>query len=257
MTREQRIVETFVELADTMVEDFDVVEFLHRLAERCVELLDCAEAGLLLVDAAGVLRVMASSSERSDALDLLQSQNKEGPCFECYRDGQAVLSEDLEVDGDRWPAFAPMALEMGFRSVQAIPMRVRGETVGALNLFRAVAGRMGEQDMPLGQGMADIAAIALLQERSVREARGVVEQLQGALSSRVMIEQAKGVLAERAQIHVDAAFMQLRVYARTHNLHLSDVARELIDGHLDVALLAEPARDAHNASVGRRAPGRD
>jgi GAF domain-containing protein len=237
-------VETFVELADTMVEDFDVVEFLHRLAERCVELLDCAEGGLLLADAAGVLRVMASSSERSDALDLLQSQNEEGPCFECYCSGVPVFSEDLTDDAGRWPIFAPMAVEMGFRSVQAIPMRVRGETVGALNLFRAMAGRVVEQDMPLAQGMADIAAIALLQERTVRQAHGVVGQLQGALSSRVIIEQAKGVLAERAHIGVDAAFARLRAHARAHNLRLSTVARDLIDGHLDVASLNDPALDA-------------
>jgi GAF domain-containing protein len=243
MRREQRIVETFVELADTMVDDFDVVEFLHRLAERCVELLDCAEAGLLLVDAAGVLRVMASSSERSDALDVLQSQNEEGPCFECYRYGVPVFSEDLTADKHRWPAFAPMAVKNGFHSVQAIPMRVRGETIGALNLFRGAPGRLVEQDMPLGQGMADIAAIALLQERTVREARGVVEQLQGALSSRVMIEQAKGVLAERAHIDVDAAFARLRVHAREHNVRLSDVARELIEGHFDATLL-EPTPEA-------------
>jgi GAF domain-containing protein len=239
VTREQRIVETFVELADTMVDDFDVVEFLHRLAERCVELLDCAEAGLLLADAAGMLRVMASSSERADALDLLQSQNEEGPCFECYHRGAPVFSEDLAADRERWPAFTPAALEHGFRSVQAIPMRVRGETVGALNLFRATAGRLVQGDMPLGQGMADIAAIALLQERTVREAHGVVEQLQGALTSRVMIEQAKGVLAERAQIGVDAAFRRLRAYAREHNRRLSDVARELIDGDLDANLLED------------------
>ncbi len=240
MTREQRIVKTFVELADTMVDDFDVIEFLHRLAERCVELLDCAETGLLLADAAGVLRVMASSSERSDALDLLQSQNEEGPCFECYQRGTPVSSEDLTADAGRWPAFAPMAIQKGFRSVQAIPMRARGETIGALNLFRANTGRLVEQDLPLGQGMADIAAIALLQERAVREAHGVVEQLQGALSSRVMIEQAKGVLAERAHIDVDAAFARLRAHAREHNLRLSNVARDLVDGHLDAASLSSP-----------------
>jgi GAF domain-containing protein len=244
VTREQRIVETFVELADTMAEDFDVVEFLHRLAERCVELLDCTEAGLLLADAAGMLRVMASSSERSDALDLLQSQNEEGPCFECYRRGVPVFSGDLTADAGRWPTFTPLAVQMGFRSVQAIPMRVRGECVGALNLFRAVAGRLVEQDMSLGQGMADIAAIALLQERTVRQAHGVVGQLQGALSSRVIIEQAKGVLAERAQIGVDAAFARMRTHARAHNLRLSNVARELIDGHLDAASLSDTALDA-------------
>jgi transcriptional regulator with GAF, ATPase, and Fis domain len=244
VTREQRIVETFVELADTMVEGFDVVEFLHRLAERCVELLDCVEAGLLLSDAAGVLRVMASSSERSDALDLLQSQNEEGPCFECYRRGAPVFSEDLAAEAGRWPTFAPLAVQVGFRSVQAIPMRVHRETVGALNLFRAGSGRLVERDMSLGQGMADIAAIALLQERTVRQAHGVVGQLQGALNSRVIIEQAKGVLAERAHIDVDAAFARLRAHARVYNLRLSDVARDLIDGRLDAASLSDPALGA-------------
>ncbi len=244
MTREQRIVEMFVELADTMVEDFDVVEFLHRLAERSVQLLDCSEAGLLLADAAGALRVMASSSERSEALELLQAQNEEGPCFECYRRGTPVVSDDLALDAGRWPVFAPAAMQKGFRSVQAVPMRVRGETIGALNLFRTAAGRMAERDIPLSQGMADIAAIALLQERAVRETRGMVEQLQRALTGRVVIEQAKGVLSERARIGVDAAFARLRAHARDHNRRLSDVARELIDGRLDPAALADPARGA-------------
>jgi GAF domain-containing protein len=242
MTREQRIVATFVELADTMVDDFDVVEFLHRLSERCVELLDCVEAGLLLADAAGALRVMASSSERSDALDLLQSQNEEGPCFECYQRGRAVFSEDLEADIGRWPAFAPAAVEKGFRSVQAVPMRVRSQTIGALNLFRADAGRIAEGDMSLAQGMADLSAIALLHERAVRESRDVVLQLHGALTSRVVIEQAKGVLAERSHIGVDSAFAQLRAYARHHNRRLSDVARELIDGRLQASVFANTPR---------------
>jgi GAF domain-containing protein len=208
MTREQRIVETFVELADTMVDDFDVSEFLHRLAQRCVELLDCTEAGLLLADAAGVLRVMASSSERSDALDLLQTQNDEGPCFECFHRGAPVSSVNLMEELGRWPMFSPAAVERGFCSVQALPMRVRGQTVGALNLFRSQPGMIWDRDLPLGQGMADIAAVALLQERSLRESRGVLDQLQGALSSRVVIEQAKGVLAERARISLDAAFVR-------------------------------------------------
>jgi transcriptional regulator with GAF, ATPase, and Fis domain len=244
MTRERRIVETFVELADTLVEDFDILEFLHRLAERCVELLDCAEAGLLLADAAGVLRVMASSSERSDALELMQLQNAEGPCFECFASGHPVFSEDLSDDVGRWPQFAPLAVDKGFSSVQALPMRVRGQTIGALNLFRDRTGRIIDADLPLGQGIADIAAIALLQERTIREAHGVVEQLHGALSSRVIIEQAKGVLAERAHIRLDVAFARIRDYARAHNLRLSDVARDLIDGHFeDVISATQPHTD--------------
>jgi len=240
MTREQRIVETFVELADTMVDEFDVIEFLHRLAERCVELLDCTEAGLLLADAAGTLRVMASSSERSDALDLLQTQNDEGPCFECFHRGRPVSSVNLMNELGRWPTFGPAAVERGFCSVQALPMRVRGTTVGALNLFRSEPGMMWDRDLPVGQGMADIAAVALLQERSVRESRGVVDQLQGALSSRVVIEQAKGVLAERASISLDAAFARLRGYARRNNRRLSDIASELIEGRLEPAALTDP-----------------
>lgn len=240
MTRERRIVETFVELANTMVEDFDVIEFLHRLAERCVELLDCTEAGLLLVDAAGVLRVMASSSERSDALDLLQTQNDEGPCFDCFHRGEPVSSVNLAHDADRWPTFVPAAVERGFCSVQALPMRARGDTVGALNLFRSEPGQIWDDDLPLGQGMADIAAVALLQERSLRESRGLVDQLQGALTSRVVIEQAKGVLAERANISLDAAFARLRGYARTNNRRLADIAGELIEGQLEPATLTDP-----------------
>lgn len=249
MNREQRIIQVFVQLADTMVDDFDVVEFLHRLVGNCVELLDCSEAGILLVDAAGGLRVMASSSERAGALELLQSQDTEGPCFECYSTGKPVVSEDLSAEVDRWSLFVPTALRMGFRSSQAFPMRVRGEIIGALNLFRVVPGQVSSSDLALGQGMADIAAVALLQERALRESRSVVEQLQTALTSRVVIEQAKGVLAQQAHISVDAAFARLRAHARNHNLRLSEVARDLLDGRLDAraisgerSRLAEPGR---------------
>jgi GAF domain-containing protein len=239
MTREERIVATFVELADTMIDDFDVVEFLHRLVERSMEIMGCTEVGLLLANASGRLQVMASSSERSEALELLQSQNEEGPCFECYRTAQLVFSEDLAADVGRWPAFAPAALDKGIGSVHAIPMRVRGETIGALNLFSAEPGRIDERDVPVGQGMADIAAVALLQERAVREQRGVVAQLEGALNSRVLIEQAKGVLAERARVSVDVAFVSIRAYARAHNRLLSDVARDVVEDRLAPGELAE------------------
>ncbi len=234
MTREEQIVATFVELADTMVDDFDVIDFLHRLVQRSMDLLGCAEVGLLLANPAGRLQVMASSSERSEALELLQSQNEEGPCFDCFRGSQLVVSENLAGERDRWPSFAQAAVDRGIASVHAIPMRVRGETIGALNLFSTEMGRIAERDVPLGQGMADIAAVALLQERSIRETRGVVEQLQGALDSRVLIEQAKGVLAERAHVSVDTAFVCVRTYCRAHNRRLSDVAREVVEHQLDV-----------------------
>jgi GAF domain-containing protein len=239
--REQRIVETFVEFADSLVQDFDVIEFLHRVAERCVELLDCAEVGVLLADPAGVLRVMASSSERAEALEVLQVQHAEGPCFECYHRGTLVFSERLSEDAGRWPLFAPAAMRAGFGSVHTIPMRVHGQTVGGLNLFRAEAGRLAEPDVPLSQGLADVAAIALLQQREAREAHDTVRQLQGALQSRVVIEQAKGLLAERGGISMDAAFTLMRTYARAQNRRLSEVAADLIAGRVDETTLSELA----------------
>lgn len=250
MTREEQIVATFVELADTMVDDFDVVEFLHRVVQRSMELLGCTEVGLLLVNATGRLQVMASSSERSEALELLQSQNEEGPCFDCYRGSRMVVSENLAGDRERWPGFAQAAVDRGISSVHAIPMRVRGETIGALNLFNTEVGRIADRDVPLGQGMADIAAVALLQERAVRETRGVVEQLQGALNSRVLIEQAKGVLAERAQVSVDTAFVCVRAYSRAHNRRLSDVARDIVEQRLAARELIELIPPAHRGGSG-------
>ena len=232
MTREQRIVTAFVELADAAVDDFDVVEFLHRVAERSVTLLECSEAGLLLSEAGGALRVAACASERPEALYLLQSYCDEGPSYECVRKGRPILSEDLAADADRWPRFADAALSAGFKSVHAIPMRVRSETIGALNLFRAAPGATDSRDVAVGQGLAEIAAIVLLQERSRREARGLTAQLERALTSRVVIEQAKGIVAERAGVSVDTAFDRLRFYARSRNLRLSVVARDLVEGAL-------------------------
>jgi GAF domain-containing protein len=233
VTREDRIVATFVDLANTLVDDFDVIEFLHGLAEHAVDLLDCTQTGILLADAGGTLRVMASSDEASEALELLQLQHDQGPCFECYHQGVTIFSADLDHDAGRWPIFAPAAIEKGFHSVEAVPMRVRGETIGALNLFRTQPGRLAAPDGPLAQGMADIAAVALVQERALRESRGVVTQLQGALTSRVVIEQAKGILAEHLKIGVDAAFDHLRTHARSVNRRISDVALDLIDGRVE------------------------
>ncbi|HEY1522346.1 MAG TPA: GAF and ANTAR domain-containing protein [Solirubrobacteraceae bacterium] len=223
-----------------MVEDFDVVEFLQGLAERCVELLDCAEVGVLLADTAGALHVMASSSERAESLEVLQSQNEEGPCFEAFHRNKQVFSEDLAADAGRWPTFAPAAVEKGFSSVYAVPMSVRLQSLGAVNFFRAEPGPIAEGDLPLGQGLADIAAIAVVRQRAGVETRGVVEQLQHALTSRVVIEQAKGMIAEGSDVSVDAAFTVLRAYARGHNRRLSEVAHEIVDGRIDARALAQP-----------------
>ena len=236
----QLLSETFVELADTMVVGFDVIDFLHLLTDRSAQLLDASAAGLLLADPRGELRVVAASSERARLLELFQIQNDQGPCLDCFRSGQPVAVAELSTAARRWPRFAPAAQEAGFAAVQALPMRLREQTIGALNLFRATPGTFDQADMRVGQALADVATISLLQERSLRRSETLNEQLQSALNSRVTIEQAKGKLAERLQLDMDQAFAVLRRYARTRNLRLSDLARAFVDGSETFPGLLEP-----------------
>ena len=230
MPREALLARTLVELADTLVDDFDVVELLTLLTDRCVEVLDVTAAGLMLAAPEGDLRVMASSSEEMRLVELFELQSLEGPCPDCYRTGEPSLNPNLAVENGRWPRFAPVALEAGFRSVHALPMRLRGLVIGALNLFRTDEGLLDEADVVVAQALADVATIAILQHRAALQAHIVADQLSHALNSRVLIEQAKGVIAERAQLDMDQAFSWLRHHARSHNLLLVDVAQSVIDG---------------------------
>jgi transcriptional regulator with GAF, ATPase, and Fis domain len=222
--------ETFVELTDTMVVGFDVIEFLHVLTDRSVQLLDVSAAGLLLADPRGELRVVAASSQAARLLELFQLQNDQGPCLDCFRSGRPVQAADLTAAAQRWPRFAPAARQAGFAAVQALPMRLRDQVIGALNLFRAGPGAFAAADIRIGQALADVATISLLHERSMRHSDTLNEQLQTALSSRVIIEQAKGKLAERLGVDMDQAFSLLRDRARTSNRRLSDLAQAFIDG---------------------------
>jgi transcriptional regulator with GAF, ATPase, and Fis domain len=221
--------DTFVDLADTMVADFDVIDFLHMLTDRSVALLAASAAGVVLADPRGELRVAAASSEAAGLIELFQIQNDQGPCLDCFRTGQPVTAADLTRADQRWPRFAATAVQAGFRTVEALPMRLRDQVVGALNLFRATPDPFAAADLRIGQALADVATIGLLQERSLRRTEILAEQLQGALNSRVTIEQAKGKLAERLTINMDVAFRMLRDYARNSNQHLTDVARNFVD----------------------------
>lgn len=233
MTNESALARTLVELADNLVENFDVVELLTLLTSRCVEVLGASAAGLL-VESGGELRVMASSSDAMRLLELFELQANEGPCSDCFRTGEPVSSNDAAGTNARWPRFGAAALDTGFRSVHAVPMRWRDRVIGALNLFGAAEDELQQSDIVVAQAFADIATIAILQHRYVEGVRLVAEQLQGALSSRVAIEQAKGLLAERLGVDVDRAFALLRGFARRHNRRLTDVASDLIDGTLTI-----------------------
>ena len=239
MTREQQLVKSFVEAADTLVDDFDVIEFLHTLAERCVQLLDVDAAGLMLTDQRGNLRASAASTENARLLELFELQIDAGPCVDAYRTAAQVVNVDLQASTERWPQFAEAARLTGFVSVHALPMRLRHRVIGAVNLFSSHARPLSEADVRIGQALADIATIGILAQRTMHQAELLAGQLQQALSSRVTIEQAKGILAERRGISVDEAFALLRGHARSHNLRLSDVARDVAERTAAAAPLLE------------------
>jgi GAF domain-containing protein len=230
MSRESALVHTFVGLADTLVADFDVVELLSRLTDSCVDVLNVDAAGLMLISPQGDLRVMASSSEAMRILELFEIQAEEGPCLDCYRTGEPVLNQHLSDTQLRWPTFTNEALEAGFHSVHALPMRLRGTIIGALNLFHKTPGEMAEDDVAAAQAFADVATIAILQHRAAIEARVIKDQLNFALNSRILIEQAKGMIAERENLDMDTSFSRLRTYARESNRRLIEVAQEIIAG---------------------------
>lgn len=252
MPREAMLARALVELADTLVDDFDVVELLTALTDRCVDVLDVGAAGLMLVAPEGDLRVMASSSEAMRVLELFELQSQEGPCLDCYRSGEPVVNQDLATVNGRWPRFAAEALAAGFRSVHALPMRLRGNVVGALNLFHVHSGEMRPADVEAAQALADVATIAVLQHRAAREAQVLNEQLNHALNTRIAIEQAKGIVAEREGLDMEEAFSALRNHARNHNLRLVDVAGAVIDGTLTAATLdRSPPRTRQSRTLSR------
>ncbi|WP_317494532.1 GAF and ANTAR domain-containing protein [Haloechinothrix sp. LS1_15] len=245
-TGHQRLLDTFVELADTLTDDFDVIEFLQLLVDRCVELFDVDAAGLLLTDAGGELRLVASSSEHGPFLELFQLQNEEGPCLEAFDLARPVEHADLAIAGERWPRFSAAAVDAGFVAVQALPMRLRARVIGALNLFRHHPGDWDPAMVRTAAALLDVATIGILQHRSIHSQHVLTEQLQAALHSRVVIEQAKGLIAERAGIDVTTAFDALRRYARQHNRKIGDLAESVIAGRFEPGELLGDSRRGHH-----------
>ncbi len=242
MTREAALVRSLVEMADTLVDDFDVIDLLTGLTDRCVSLLDVSAAGVMLASPAGSLGLVASSSEAMRLLELFELQAQEGPCLDAFRTGERVEHQDLQAGAGRWPSFGTAATEAGFRSALALPLRLRDVTLGALNLLSVSRAPMDEADVVVARAFADLATLSITQHRVSAEAQRLNEQLSAALASRVVIEQAKGVIAERAGIDLADAFSRLRAHARHGNLRLTDVAQAAIDGTLNPLAWSTSAR---------------
>jgi GAF domain-containing protein len=242
LERQARLAERFVDLADTLVDDYDVVEVLDGLMATCLELLDVEEAGLLLTSPqGGVLQRVASSSEEARLLELLQVQTREGPCFEAVQTGEPIVVDDIAGMSDRWPVFARQALADGFHSVYAFPMKLRDAPVGGLNLFGIRTHALDADDRVIAKALADVATIGILQQRSLHRSSLLAENLQRALNTRIVVEQAKGVLSERGGIPMDQTFELLRSYARSHNLKLSELAQSVVyPPHVADRILGRP-----------------
>jgi transcriptional regulator with GAF, ATPase, and Fis domain len=235
---------TFVDVADTLVAEFDLVDFLTMLTIRCAELFDLAAAGLMLSDATDSVRVAASSNERMQLLELFELQYDEGPCLDCFRSGQPVRCDDLSAATARWPTFVPEARSAGYGSVYALPMRLRHQVIGALNLLGRAAGALDDEGMAEAQAVADVATIGILQERAASEQRLLTQQLQYALDSRVLVEQAKGILSEYGSVDMDEAFSALRSYARNNNTRLVELAEALVERRLSAPEIFHSRRPA-------------
>ncbi|WP_370937913.1 GAF and ANTAR domain-containing protein [Amycolatopsis sp. cg13] len=229
---ENDLLRAFVDMADTLVDEYDVADMLHRLAQYCVTLLGASAAGLLLADQRGGLEVVASSDESTRMLELLQLQTEQGPCLDAYRSGEPVVVEDLVKQAARWPGFVPEATAAGIHSVHALPMRLRRQVIGTLNLFGRGRSPLTGSALSVARVLADIATIGILQERAIRRGELLTEQLQHALNSRVVIEQAKGVLAHAGGLAMEVAFERLRSYSRGHNRRLSEVAEAVASNEL-------------------------
>lgn len=254
-SRENELLRAFVDLADTLVDEYDVADMLHRLARYCVTLLGASAAGLLLADRRGGLAAIASSDEGSRALELLQLRTGRGPCLDAYRSGEPVSIEDVAAEAARWPEFAQRAGTAGFRSVHALPLRLRTEVIGTLSLFGRGPSPVDGPALSAARALADIATIGILQERAIRRGDLLAEQLQHALDSRIVIEQAKGVLAHAGGLDMDVAFGRLREYSRAHNKRLGEVAEAVVRSELrPERILGGPRRDL-SPGITRREPG--
>jgi GAF domain-containing protein len=229
---QQRLLETFVTLADTLIDDYDVVDLLQFLVDACRDVLDTTAAGILLADARGDLEVVASTSEASRLVEMMQLSAEEGPCIDSFRSGRRVSVPDIERSKDEWWQFRGSALAQGFRSMDALPLRLRDATIGTLNLLHSAPGAAPEESISAAQAFADVATIGILHERTLRESAILSEQLQAALNSRIIIEQAKGVVSHTRGVSIDEAFTLMREYARSHSMGLSIVAARLVDRSL-------------------------
>ncbi|MET8468852.1 GAF and ANTAR domain-containing protein [Streptomyces sp. NPDC006422] len=240
--RDERLARAFLELADTLTDGFYLVDFLHVLTDHMLALLDVTAIGVVMVDAQGRMVDVTASTHTAHQLEEAQIEFDEGPCKDSCRTHEQVGPVDLTGPGasERWPRFTETARAAGFTAVAALPLRLREEVIGAVNVFHARRDALHPAGLRLGQALADAATIGILHQRLSQDQAERVGQLQTALNSRIIIEQAKGCLGARLDIAPDAAFARLRSYARARRTPLTRLSQQVVDGRVQAQEFASP-----------------
>jgi len=211
----------------------DDARLLTALCAHAATVVGAASCAVALADDRHQLCEVLASDDEARALVRLQVQHAEGPCIDAFRGGHVVTTDDLSRQTDRWPALTQPARRRQVRRVLAVPMRSGPHLLGALQVMCPAQGTFTPSDVLAVEALTDVVADSLLRERLMGDTLATVDQLQHALRSRIVIEQAKGMLAERTGVSLEAAFEQLRRFARNNHRRLHDVCRDVIDGRLD------------------------
>jgi GAF domain-containing protein len=216
------LAQRMAELARTAASPRTVEEVLSDVTSTANELIPGVDtAGILLVGKAGKYESLAGTSELPHQLDELQMKYDEGPCVQAAIDDVIVRTDDFRTE-DRWPSYAPAAVELGVLSGLSVKLYTANRTAGALNLFAFKPHAFDAEDETIAIVLAAHAAAAILASRQG-------EQLQSALTTRDRIGQAKGIIMERYGIDDLAAFQMLKRLSQDSNTRLVDIAQQVID----------------------------
>ncbi|MEU6394604.1 GAF domain-containing protein [Streptomyces sp. NPDC046939] len=240
--RDERLARAVLELTDTATDEFHLVDLLRVLTAYVVELLGVAASGVVLVDDRRRLVAATATTRTVGELGAAEAEFDEGPGRDCCAGHDAVGPVDLRTRAaaERWPHFTGAARAAGFGAVAALPMRLRGETVGAVGVFDTAPGRLRPADLRVAQILADATTLGIVHRHLHRELADRADRLRTDISRRIAVEQAKGALAAHLGIVPDAALERLRAHARARRLTLPELCARIVARTVDVGLLTAP-----------------
>lgn len=190
----------------------------------CIGFVSAADGAALTLRSSSHIEEMVSASDPwASGLEEAQYTLGEGPGVEAFTTGAPVLVDDLNADGEQWPAFAEAAAAAGAAAVFAFPLHLGGMRLGTLDLYGRRPGGLSAEELGDAAVLADLATLALLEhaERLGRQSRDVESSYQD-------VHVATGMLAVQLEISLDDAFLRLRAHAFAENRSVLDVARDVL-----------------------------